>query len=70
LSRSTQQVLNLLAGKTQVDWADIAFYFDQAHLIHDFRAFADCTPTEYLHNEAFIPAMWCCPIEVNFLQSF
>jgi len=36
---------------------------------YDFRAFADYMPT-YLAQQAFIPAMWCCPIEVNFLQSF
>jgi len=51
-----QQVLNLLSGKTQADWMDIVFtcgYFDQAHLIHDFRAFADCTPTEYLIQRGF-----------------
>lgn len=51
-----QQVLDLLSGKTQVDWMDIVFtcgYFDQAHLIHEFRTFADCTPTEYLSQRGF-----------------
>ncbi|MBD1866263.1 AraC family transcriptional regulator [Cyanobacteria bacterium FACHB-471] len=53
-----QQVLHLLKGKKQVDWMEIAFtcgYFDQAHFIHDFRAFAHCTPTEYLTQRSFHP---------------
>lgn len=51
-----QNVLEMLSVKATVDWIDIAFtcgYFDQAHLIHDFRAFADCTPTEYLDQRGF-----------------
>ncbi|WP_211178330.1 MULTISPECIES: helix-turn-helix domain-containing protein [Brasilonema] len=58
-----QQVLNLLALKNQVNWMDIVFtcgYFDQAHLIHEFRAFADCTPTEYLSRRGFHP----CHVEL------
>jgi len=33
-----------------VNWAELAAdcgYFDQAHLIRDFRAFAGITPREY-----------------------
>lgn len=56
--RRLRQVLYLIAGKEQVDWADIAFtcgYFDQAHLIHEFRSLTDCTPTEYLAQRGFHP---------------
>jgi AraC-like DNA-binding protein len=55
-----RQMLDLLAGKTQVDWTAIAFtcgYFDQAHLIHDFRTLTDCTPTEYLALRGFHPCL-------------
>jgi AraC-like DNA-binding protein len=56
--RRLQQVLDLVSGKDRVDWADIAIacgYFDQAHFIHDFRMFANCTPAEYLVQRSFHP---------------
>jgi AraC-like DNA-binding protein len=56
--RRLQQVLDRLSGKDRVDWADVAItcgYFDQAHFIHDFRMFANCTPTEYLAQRGFHP---------------
>ncbi|NJL19561.1 MAG: AraC family transcriptional regulator [Leptolyngbyaceae cyanobacterium SM1_3_5] len=53
-----QKVLEMLSEKPTTAWMDIVFacgYFDQAHLIHDFRAFADCTPTQYLAQRGFHP---------------
>lgn len=49
--RRFQEVLRLINEAQQVEWAEIALecgYFDQAHFIHDFRAFSGLTPTAYL----------------------
>jgi AraC-like DNA-binding protein len=43
-------LLDRMGKGMPVNWAELAVdcgYFDQAHLIHDFRAFAGITPLEY-----------------------
>jgi AraC-like DNA-binding protein len=49
--RRFQQALGLMEGRNSVEWANVALdcgYFDQAHFIHDFRAFSGINPTSYL----------------------
>jgi AraC-like DNA-binding protein len=46
-----QRVIRSVGHNPEVDWADTAAtcgYHDQAHLIHEFRAFSGLTPTSYL----------------------
>jgi AraC-like DNA-binding protein len=48
--RRFQQLLRSVADEPSPDWARLALehgYFDQAHLIRDFRAFAKLTPSRY-----------------------
>jgi AraC-like DNA-binding protein len=48
--RRFQKVLRSIGTGQQVDWAGVALecgYFDQAHFIHDFRAFSGLSPTAY-----------------------
>lgn len=48
--RRFQNVLRRIGKRGNVDWTDLALscgYFDQAHFIHDFRAFSGLSPTAY-----------------------
>jgi AraC-like DNA-binding protein len=45
------RALQLTHADRPVDWSDVVHqcgYFDQSHLIHDFRKFSGFTPSEYL----------------------
>ena len=50
-----QQAIRLIKD-IPVDWQDITHtlhYYDQSHLIADFRLFAGCTPSHYLRTRTF-----------------
>ena len=49
-----QRVRTMAKQIEKPDWAQIAStcgYFDQSHLINDFREFSDFSPTEYLRRQ-------------------
>jgi AraC-like DNA-binding protein len=49
-----QNVLGRIARVQSIDWTQIALgcgYFDQAHFIHDFKAFSGISPSTYLANK-------------------
>ena len=48
-----RRALRAIESSTEVDWAALAAsceYFDQAHFIHDFRAFSGTSPSAYLRD--------------------
>lgn len=52
-------VLHAIRNEQAIAWTDIALahgYYDQAHLVNDFRLFAGMSPTVYLRNriEGFV----------------
>jgi len=52
--RRFQQALERMEGRKSVQWAQVALdcgYFDQAHFIHDFRAFSGINPSTYLVHQ-------------------
>jgi AraC-like DNA-binding protein len=49
-----QSVLRQISRCPDIDWAQVALgcgYFDQAHFIHDFRAFSGINPSTYVANK-------------------
>jgi AraC-like DNA-binding protein len=49
--RRFHRALDRMEGRKNVEWANVALdcgYFDQAHFIHDFRAFSGINPSSYL----------------------
>jgi AraC-like DNA-binding protein len=51
--RRFRDVLKRLDGRQEIDWADVAFdcgFYDQAHFIHEFRAFCGLSPATYLRK--------------------
>ena len=49
--RRFQEVLRFIEKSQRVEWGEVALacgYFDQAHLINDFRQFAGLSPAAYL----------------------
>jgi AraC-like DNA-binding protein len=51
------RAIALLRGNRSLDWPDLAYrvgYFDQAHFIREFKAFAGCTPVEFRRERNWV----------------
>lgn len=50
-----QHILRLIRNRDIASWTDLALaggYYDQSHLIHDFKSFAGISPTQYFDTES------------------
>jgi AraC-like DNA-binding protein len=50
-----QKAISAIEAKTSIPWSQLALesgYYDQAHLIHDFKRFSGFTPGEYIKRKA------------------
>jgi len=48
------KVIDLMQKQSSVNWSEIAYecqYYDQAHLINDFKSFSGLSPKKYFDNE-------------------
>ncbi len=53
--RRFRQALETLRQAAAPNWAQVAVnrgYYDQSHLIHDFRSFSNLSPTEYVRQRS------------------
>jgi AraC-like DNA-binding protein len=53
--RRFRQALETVRQTTVPNWAQVAVdcgYYDQSHLIHDFRSFSNLSPTEYVRQRS------------------
>ena len=53
--RRFRQALETVRHSVAPDWAEVAVdcgYYDQSHLIHDFRSFSDLSPAEYVRQRS------------------
>jgi AraC-like DNA-binding protein len=56
--RRFQQVLAQINSHSRIEWADVAYscgYYDQAHFVNDFQAFAGVNPSSYLNHRLVEP---------------
>jgi len=67
-----QSVLRSIGRDARPEWADVAAecsYFDQPHLIHDFRALTGETPAEFVRNQGRLSLNFTEPRRLEALLS-